>query len=149
MKTIRSEIRVEAPVERVFNFLVDPHNLPLIWPNIVEVKNVKKSKSNEGFNFNWEYKMSGMQFEGQCETIEYTPFERLAFNSNKGLDSTITWRFQPTGQETRVTLIFEYQIPSSLLKQTKEEVILQENEHEVQAMLQNLKTRLELQPVHA
>jgi uncharacterized membrane protein len=149
VKTIIRDIRVEAPVDRVFDFLVDPNNLPEIWPNIVEVKSIKKSKDNSGFNFSWVYKMSGLPFEGKCETIEYTPYERLAVKTNKGLDSTITWRFQPTGQETHVTLRFEYQIPSSLLKRMKEEIVIQENEHEVNAMLQNLKSRLELQPAYA
>lgn len=149
MKTIVRDIRVDTPVERVFDFLLDPNNLPEIWPNIIEVKNVKKSKDHEGFNFNWAYKMSGLPFEGKCETIEYVPYERLVFKSNKGLDSTITWRFQPTGRETHVTLRFEYQIPASLLKRTKEEIVIQENEHEVDALLQNLKSRLELQPAYA
>jgi uncharacterized membrane protein len=149
MKTIVRDIRVDTPVESVFNFLVDPNNLPEIWPNIIEVKNVKKSKDNESFNFNWAYKMSGLPFEGKCETIEYVPYERLVLKSNKGLDSTITWRFQPSGRETHVTLRFEYQIPSSLLKRTNEDVVIQENEHEVDALLQNLKSRLELQPAYA
>ena len=148
-KTIVRDIRVDTPAERVFNFLGDPNNLPEIWPNIIEVKNVKKSKDNPGFNFSWAYKMSGLLFEGKCETIEYTPYDRLVVKSNKGLDSTITWRFQPMGRETQVTLRFEYQIPSSLLKRMKEDVVIQENEHEVEALLQNLKSRLELQPVHA
>jgi uncharacterized membrane protein len=148
-KTIGRDIRVETPVERVFDFLLDPNHLPEIWPNVIEVKNVKKSKDNESFNFNWTYKMSGLPFEGKCETIEYTPYERLVVKSNKGLDSTITWRFQPTGRETHITFRFEYQIPSSLLKRMKEDFIVQENEHEVEALLQNLKSRLELQPVYA
>ena len=148
-KTIVRDIRVDTPVERVFDFLLDPNNLPEIWPNIIEVKNVKKSKDNEGFNFNWAYKMSGLPFEGKCETIEHVPYERLVVKSNKALDSTITWRFQPSGRETHVTLRFEYQIPSSLLKRIKEDVVIQENEHEVEALLQNLKSRLELQPVYA
>jgi uncharacterized membrane protein len=93
--------------------------------------------------------MSGIQFEGKCETIEYNPRELIVFKSNKGLDSTITWRLQPTGRETQVTLRFDYQIPSSLLKRVQEDVVVQENEHEVEAMLQNLKSRLELQPVYA
>jgi len=149
MKTIVRDIRVDTPVERVFDFLVDPNNLPEIWPNIIEVKNVKKSKDNLGFNFSWAYKMSGLPFEGKCETIEYTPYERLVFKSNKGIDSTITWRFQPSGRETHVMFRFEYQIPSSLLKRIKEDIVVQENEHEVDALLQNLKSRLELQPVYA
>lgn len=148
-KTIVRDIRVDTPVETVFNFLGDPNNLPEVWANIIEVKNVKKSKDNPGFNFNWTYKMSGLPFEGKCETIEYMPYDRLAFKTNKGLDSTITWRFQPIGRETNVTLRFEYQIPSSLLKRIKEDVVIQENEHEVEALLQNLKSRLELQPVYA
>ena len=148
-KTIVRDIRVDTPVERVFDFLADPNNLPEVWPNIFEVKNVKKSKDHEGFNFNWAYKMSGLPFEGKCETIEYTPYERLVVKSNKTLDSTITWRFQPMGRETHVTLKFEYQIPSSLLKRIKEEIVIQENEHEVEALLQNIKSRLELQPVYA
>lgn len=148
-KTIVRDIRVDTPVERVFDFLLDPNNLPEVWPNIIEVKNVKKSKDNAGFNFNWTYKMSSLTFEGKCETIEYAPYDHLVIKSNKALDSTITWRFQPMGRETHVTLRFEYQIPSSLLKRTKEEFVIQENEHEVEALLQNLKSRLELQPVYA
>jgi uncharacterized protein YndB with AHSA1/START domain len=149
MKTILQDIRVDASVDRVFDFLTDPHHLLEIWPNIIEVKNVKRSKNNEGFNFSWTYKMSGAQFESKCETIEYVPYERLIFKSSKDLDSTITWRFQPTAQQTQLSLRFEYQIPSSLLKRMKEEIVIQENEHEVEAMLQNLKSRLELQPVYA
>ena len=149
MKTILRDIRIDVPVDRVFDFLLDPHHLPEIWPNVVEVTKVKKSKTNDGFNFDWDYKMAGEQFEGKCETIELMPYERLVIKSNKGLDSTLTWRFQPGAQQAHVTLKFEYQIPSSLLKKMKEEIILQENEHEVDAMLQNLKTRLELEPAYA
>lgn len=148
MKTILRDIRVEAPLDIVFDFLVDPHNLPEIWPNIVEVKNVKKSKNNAGFNFNWAYKMAGIQLEGKCESIEYNPYESLVTKSSKGLDSTTTWRFNAAGQSTHVTLKFEYQPPSSALKQMDEEVLTEENERELEAVLQNLKNRLELQPSH-
>ena len=149
MKTITRDIRVDTQVNRVFDFLVDPHNLPEIWPNIVEVKNVKKAKDNEGFNFNWTYKMSGTLFECQCDTIEYVPSDRIIVKTNKGLDSTVTWRFQSSGQATHLTLKFDYQIPSALLKRTKEEIVLQENEHELDAMLQNVKSRLELERAYA
>jgi uncharacterized membrane protein len=149
MKTIIEDIQVEAPLDIVFDFLVDPHNLREIWPNIVEVKSVKKSKSNAGFNFSWTYKMAGVDLEGKCESIEYIPYELLVVKSSKGLDSTITWRFNSTGHTTHVTLTFDYQPPASALKQAEEAVLIQENEHGVETMLQNLKNRLELQPSHA
>ena len=149
MQTIIRDILVKAPVDRVFDFLVDPNNLPEVWPNIIEVKNVKKSKSNDGFNFNWAYKMSGMRFEGKSETVEYIPYEHLVTNSNKALESTITWRFRPGAHETQLLLRIEYEIPTSLRNRMKEEIVIQENEHEIDAMLQNVKTRLELEPAYA
>jgi uncharacterized membrane protein len=149
MKMITRDIQVNAPVDRVFDFLADPNKLPEIWPNVIEVKNVKKTKANDSYTFNWSYKMSGMPFEGKCETLEYVPYERLVFQSIKGLDATIYWRFQPAGAATHLTLRFEYEIPSSLLKRIKDEIVTRANEHEIEAMLQNVKSRLELEPVYA
>ena len=40
MKTIMRDIRIDAPVDRVFDFLVDPRHLPEFWPNVVEVERV-------------------------------------------------------------------------------------------------------------
>ena len=149
MQTITSDVLVNAPPERVFNFLVDPHNLSDIWPGIIEVKSVKKAKNNDGFKFNWDYRMAGVEFEGKCETIEYTPYERIVIKSTKGLDSTVTWSLKPAGQQTQVTLTFEYQTPALVLKQMEETAVTEENEREVKTMLQNLKNRLELEPAHA
>jgi uncharacterized membrane protein len=149
MQTITRDVKVHAPLERVFSFLVDPHNLSEIWPSIVDVKSVKKVKNRDGFKFNWNYKMSDVEFEGKCETIEYIPNERIAIKSTKGLDSTITWTLTPVGQETQVNLKFEYQIPASVLKQMDEQTVIEDNEREVDAMLENLKNRLELEPAHA
>ncbi len=149
MKTITRDIQVNIPVNKAFDFLADPNNLPNFWPNVFEVKNVKKSKSSDGFTFNWAYKMAGIQFEGKCETVEYIPHERLVIQSGSGLNSITTWKFQPTGRDTHLTLRFEYEIPTSLLKQIKEEIVLRENEHEVDAMLQNVKSRLELELAYA
>jgi len=149
MQTITRDVRVNAPIERVFNFLVDPHKLSDIWPSIVEVKSVKKAKNNDGFKFNWDYRMAGVEFEGKCETIEHILNERIVIKSTKGLDSTITWTLNPAGQNTQVTLKFDYQIPASVLKEAKEEAVAQQNEREVETMLQNLKNRMELEPAHA
>ena len=149
MQTITHDVLVKSPMERVFSFLVDPHNLSEIWPSIVEVKSVKKVKNRDGFKFNWTYKMSDVEFDGKCETIEYIPNERIAIKSTKGLDSTTTWTLKPVGQETQVNLKFEYQIPASVLKETEEEAVVKENAREVDAMLQNLKNSLELEPAHA
>ena len=149
MKMITRDIQVNTSIDRVFDFLADPNNLPEIWPNVIEVKSVKKTSTNNEYTFNWIYKMSGLPFEGKCETIEYTPNERLAFQCTKGLNAKIFWKFLPAGSGTHLTLRFEYEIPASLLKRIKDEIVARGNEHEVDAMLQNVKSRLELEPAYA
>ena len=149
MKMITRDIQVNTSVDRVFDFLADPNNLPEIWPNVVEVKNVKKTKADNNYTFNWTYKMSGLPFEGKCETIEYTPNQQIVFQCTKGLEARIHWKFQPAVSATHLTLRFEYEIPASLLKRLKDDIVVRENEHEVDAMLQNVKSRLELQPAYA
>ena len=148
MKMITRDIQVSTPVDRVFDFLADPNNLPEIWPNVIEVKNVKKTKTNNGYTFNWSYKMSGLLFEGKCETVEHTLNTRLTFQSNKGLEATVFWKFQPAATATHLALRFEYDIPSSLLKRIKDDIVVRENEHEVDALLKNIKSRLELEPAY-
>jgi uncharacterized membrane protein len=149
MTKILRDIRIKTPVDRVFNFLADPRNLPEIWPNIVEVNNIKKSKSNGSYTFDWTYKMSGMRFEAMAETVEFVQNQRLVIRSTKGFDCTLTWKFQPEMNETRLVLEIEYKIPASLLKKLKEQTILQENEHDVDAVLENVKSRSELELAYA
>ena len=145
MTTFMRDLLIKASVDRVFEFIADPHNLTEIWPNFIDVTNIKKSKANDGYNYDWTYKMSGVRLEGKAETIDFVQRERLVTKSDKGLQNTITWKFQPSGQETRLTLKFEYEIPKSLLSKVNEKIVTQENEHELSAMLENLKSRVEFE----
>jgi len=148
MNRIMRQLTVRAPVEKVFPFLSDPHNLPEIWPNILEVKNIKKDTSG-GYNFDWAYKMSGIRLEGKVETAEVLRNQRLVFKSAKGFECIFRWKFMPEGQLTNLTLELDYSIPSSVLKHTKEDVITQQNEHEIEALIENVRTKLELEIAYA
>lgn len=149
MNKILRDVRIKAPIDKVFNFLADPRNLPEIWPNIVEVNNIKKSKGNEGYTFDWTYKMSGTRFEAKAETVEFVQNQRLVIDSTKGLDCTLKWKFQPEMNETRLLLEFEYKAPAPLLNKLKEQTILQENEHDLDAVLENVRSRAELELAYA
>jgi uncharacterized membrane protein len=146
MTIILEDLTINAPVERVFAFVSDPRNLPEIWPNFIEVRNVKKAGSG-GFNYDWAYKMSGMRFEGKAETIGFIQNESLVTKNTKGIESTTTWKLLPERDHTRLSVEIRYTIPTPLVNKLKEQVVIRENEHEARAMVENLKTRLELEPV--
>ncbi len=149
MVNIIREKRIKVPVNRVFDFLSKPENLPEIWPNIVQVKNIKQPKVGNAVQYDWTYKMSGMRFDGKSEMVDFVLYERMVIKSQKGLVSTITWNFNAVERETQVKLEIKYEIPASLLNKINEKIIVQEQEHEVDAMLDNLKSHVELEMAYA
>ena len=142
MATIKKSNKINAPVEKVFEYMNKPENLPEIWPSLVEVKNVKELP-NGGYSYDYVYKMAGMRFTGYSEDTEVVPNERLVSESTGGVESTITWAFEPEGGGTKVTILAEYKVPVPLLGKIAEAFIVKMNENEGDAIMANLKARME------
>ena len=140
MATIKSSIFINAPVEKVFE-MAKPEFLPEIWPSLVEVKNIKELP-NGGFSWDWVYKMAGMRFNGSSVHTEYVVNERTVAQST-GIDSTITWTYEPEDGGTKMTALTEYKIPVPLLGKMAEAFIVKMNENESATILANLKARME------
>ena len=141
-KTVNS-ITIKAPVEKVFDYLSEPTNLPEIWPSLVEVKDVQKLPSG-GTRNRWVYKMAGIRLEGTSEETECVPNQRLVSKTKGGVESTQTWMFQPEADGTKVTFEVEYTVPIPVLGKLAEAIIVKMNEHETELILANLKARMEV-----
>jgi uncharacterized protein YndB with AHSA1/START domain len=140
MATIKSSITINAPVEKVFE-MAKPEFLPEFWPSLVEVKNIQELP-NGGFSWDWVYKMAGMRFNGSSVHTEYVVNERTVAQST-GIDSTITWTYEPEDGGTKMTALTEYKIPVPLLGKMAEAFIVKMNENESATILANLKARME------
>jgi len=142
MATAKKSIKINAPVEKVFEFMMKPEILPEIWPSFVEMKNIKELP-NGGHSWDWVYKMAGMRFTGSSENTEVVPNERTVSRTTGGIESTITWLYQPEDDGTNVTFEAEYTVPVPLLGKLVEAVIVKMNENEAEVILANLKARME------
>ncbi len=40
MAKIEKSLLIHAPVEKIFDFMANPENLPVVWPSLREVRNV-------------------------------------------------------------------------------------------------------------
>ncbi len=142
MAKIEKSILINAPVEQVFAFMAEPHNLLEIWPSLLEVRNVQPLP-NGGYCYDWTYKMAGMRFQGQAEWIEFVKNQRIVDKNESGIPSTFVWTYQPEDGGTRVTVSVEYTIPGAALGRLAEPIIHKMNEHEGETILANLKARME------
>jgi carbon monoxide dehydrogenase subunit G len=142
MQKIHKSTHIHAPVEKVFAFMNDPRNLPEVWPAMIETRDLTPSALG-GYDFGWTYKMAGMKFEGASQIKEYTLNQRTVTQSTKGIDSQFTWTYKPLDNGTEFTVEVEYKVPIPLIGRLAETLILKQNEHEAETMLDNLKARME------
>lgn len=139
MATIRRTITIRAPVERVFDYVANPHNLPGIWPSLTAVRNIQTTSI--GSSFDWDYKLLALRIHGHSDPVELVPNQRLVSRSEKGIPSTFRWLFESRPAETVVALEVDYQVP--MLGRLAEGVVGKVNEREAETMLGNLKRKLE------
>lgn len=141
MARIEKSIKINAPVEKVFEFAI-PENLPEIWPSLVEVSNVKELP-NGGYSWDFVYKMAGMRFNGSSKHTEFVLNDRTVSETTGGIEATITWLYQSEDGGTKLTTIADYKIPVPLLGKLAESFIVKFNENESETILANLKARME------
>ena len=142
MAKIEKSITISAPVEKVFEYVSRPNNLPEIWPSMVEVKDVQPLP-NGGHSFRFVYKMAGVRLEGTSEDTEYVANQRVVNKTKGGVKSTLTWKFQPEDDGTKLSVGIEYTVPIPVLGKLAEAFILKLNERELGLVLANLKDRME------
>ncbi len=142
MAKLEKTITINAPVEKVFNYIDGGTNLPEIWPSLVEIKDVQRLP-NGGHSDRFVYKMAGIRLEGTSEDVEYIPNQRIVTKTTGGAESTQTWLFQPEAGGTKVTFKVEYTVPIPVLGKLAEAIIVKMNAREGDLVLDNLKARME------
>ena len=144
MAKVLKKITIHAPVNKVFDFMTNPQNLPEIWPSMVEVKNVKPG-IHGGYNFDWVYKMGGIRFDGSSDTTEFIANKHYVTKSTKGIESKFTWDYETVKNETQLSMETEYKMPIPLIGKIAENIIAKQNEHEAELLLENLKNKMEME----
>ena len=148
MAKINESVSIDAPLERVFEYMTHPENLPEIWPSMVETSNIQRSEDGS-VSYDWLYKMAGVRFEGHAEGEVVEPHKKVVIRSESGIPNTFEWTYSGDDKHTDVEVSIEYSIPGKLLQKLAEPLVRRLNEHEARTFLQNLKARMELEAQQA
>jgi Polyketide cyclase / dehydrase and lipid transport len=142
MLKLHKKTVVKAPLETVFGYIAKPENLPEIWPSLYEVSKVEKISAG-GHRFSWLYNMIGTPIKGTTETVKYED-RKLIFDKATGdVEGTFKWTFAGENGTTEVTFDAEYEEKGFLPEKDLRFFELR-NEVEAEAILTNLKARLEV-----
>ena len=133
---------INAPVAKVHGYMKDPANLPEYWPAMLEVKNIRTNAKGLPI-YEWVYKMAGIKFEGETDTLEVIDNVKTVTHSTKGIPSHFIFDYLDKGGKTEMTVTVEYSAPNTLLGKLAQGMVDRLNEHDADAMLTTLKARME------
>jgi uncharacterized membrane protein len=141
MAKVERSITINAPVEKVFNYIEDPMNNPEWVPSVMEATDV--SGSGVGQHHRWKYKMAGVLLKGETTVTEYIPNERIVSQIKGGVTSTWIQSFKTQDGGTIMELDIEYTIPIPVLGKLAEKIVLKRNEREADLAMTNVKEKME------
>ncbi len=141
MAKVERSITINAPVEKVFNYIEDPMNNPEWIPSVMEIKDV--SGSGVGQHHRWTYKMAGILLKGETTVTEHIPNERRVTQGKGGVTSTFIFNFEAHDGGTMLKLVIEYIIPVPVIGKIAEKIVLKRNEREADLAMANIKENLE------
>jgi uncharacterized protein YndB with AHSA1/START domain len=76
MAHLKKSIVIQAPVNKVFEYLFEPTNLPEVWPSMVEVMDIQRPPDRK-YHFHWKYKMGGVVFDGETQTESFVQDQQV------------------------------------------------------------------------
>jgi uncharacterized membrane protein len=141
MAKVKRSIIVNAPVEKVYNYLADQKSQPDWLPSMVEVWDTSDPKVGESFK--WKYKMAGVLLEGETTVVELVPNKRIGTQSKGAVASDWLFVLEAKDGGVEVELNLEYTIPIPVLGKVAERIVLKRNEREADLAMENIKTILE------
>lgn len=143
MTSIDKEIILNAPLEKIYDFVIKPSNIPQIWPSLIEVTD-EKLLPNGGYGNKYVYKMAGIYLRGTAKCIDVVPYHWFTVKIEGTANCTITFTFRAKdNNQTKVTVTLDYKVSWPLLNRLAEAIIIKMNEHEGELVLANLRAIME------
>jgi carbon monoxide dehydrogenase subunit G len=136
------DVWIDAPVERVFEFMDEPANQAAVTPSLAVADRIERL-DNGGNRARYVYRMVGVRFEGEVRASRYEPPERIVYDLVGDLTGTITWTFAAEDGGTRLTYAAGYDVPGPFPEWLLAPVIRWYNAREVRQLLATVRERLE------
>jgi uncharacterized membrane protein len=145
MLRFEKSIVIDAPVEAVFAYTVDPTHKPEYFVGVAEVKDIQRLP-NGGYTFTTVSKFLGLHTQGKTEQVEFVPNERfVAQEHTLFMDVTLSLRFEKLdSHKTLVSGYAEYTFVGGFLGKLIEPLLTRYVEHAAEMSLAALKAHIEV-----
>lgn len=100
---MRTVHHIEAPVETVYEFFLDPRKSVELFPE-TEIRELKMTEEGTGTYASYHTKLAGIPFDAFSVYTEVVPNKHITEKSSNALVGTWEYDFEPEGTGTKVTM---------------------------------------------
>ncbi len=143
MPKVLQSTDVTCSAQAAMDYIIDITNHPAFIGPLKSVSNIRGDVKKPGTSWDWVYALAGVELSGKAETVRFVPGKEFVYKTTTGAKSTFTYRADPAGAKTRLSLNVEYEVPTSALGKMKASVFEKLNDAEGKRVVENLKVVLE------
>jgi hypothetical protein len=101
---MRGIYHIEAPVETVFDFFIDPRKSADLLPVSTQIREFKMTEQGTGTYTSYRNKIAGVPFEVFDVYTDVVPNKHITEKSSSSLVGTWDYSFEPEGTGTKLTM---------------------------------------------
>ena len=111
MTEINRSVKINAPLNKVFDYTSNYRNWSEFFEGVSEVKPITETTRGNGTKFIYKVKDLGMKVAVGTETHEFKENEGWRGKSFKGMEHSTQWIFKKSNGGTELTYILKYSFP--------------------------------------
>jgi carbon monoxide dehydrogenase subunit G len=142
---VSESVDIAAPPEQAFTFVADaPGRATTFIPGLNRISNIAPEQAGVDQSWDYEFNWFGLVVTGTSRCTQHEKPSGYQFKTITGNPSTWTYRFEPNGAGTRLTLDVDYELPQHQVARFATAGMLEQmNRNRAREIVANLKALLE------
>jgi anaerobic magnesium-protoporphyrin IX monomethyl ester cyclase len=137
---ISRSLKINAPVEKVFNYITDPKNWTVYVTSLVDVRNISDKKIKKGTAYKWTYRMLGVNLSGSGNIVEFRRNKEFAMAMEGSFPIREIFKFEEDNGSTKLIFSIQYNVPGKVLGVIANRLVIEKlNVKEAVAVLNKVK----------
>jgi uncharacterized protein YndB with AHSA1/START domain len=139
MPKAESSVTINAPIEKVWEALVDPEKQVQYAP-IAGVSNIKGKPGEKGSSADFEYHLLGLKLTEHDTVVEVEKPTKVVSQAEGSIPSTFTWVLRQEGPAVKVDVHVDYSVPGGILGKIANQLLIERmNQRNLESMTHGLK----------
>lgn len=144
IRAIEALAHIENTPEAVIGYVADVRHRPLFLPLLKSVSDIQGDPAAAGTTWKWIWLALGLEWEGVGRCLQVEPGRLYSFQTEGGIQSTWTYRAEPEGKGTKLSVRVEYEVPPKAVPLMPTEAVLaNRRQTETEQAIKNLKEILD------